>query len=66
MRAVAILLLATLSACATPQTKVEVKGDTYCDIAEKIRWSTADTAETIKQVVRENAKHDRVCGARTS
>lgn len=66
-----LLLLLTLclgmSACGAPEPPaIQVKGDTYCDIAAKIRWSQADTVETVKQVVRENAKHDRVCGAKTS
>ena len=56
-----------LTACSPAEPpKIEVKGDIYCDIAQKVRWSQADTAETVKQVVRENAKHDRVCGVKTS
>ena len=58
-----IAVATSLSACATPQAPtVEIKGDSFCEIAAKVRWSKADTAETVKQVVRENAKHDRVCG----
>ena len=59
----ALALSALLSACAPPQPPaIEIKADSYCEIAAKVRWSKADTPETVKQVVRENAKHDRVCG----
>lgn len=63
---VILVVSALLSACATPQTPaIEIKSDSYCDISTKIRWSKDDTADTVKQVVRENAKHDRVCGKST-
>ena len=66
-RLIVIGFLVALAGCAQPEPpKIEVKGDVYCDIAQKVRWSQADTAETVKQVVRENAKHDRVCGVKTS
>ena len=59
----ALALSALLSACAPPQPPaIEIKADNYCDISTKIRWSKDDTTETVRQVVRENAKHDRVCG----
>jgi len=38
-----------------------VKGDSYCEIAGKVRWTKKDTPKTIKQVHRENKKVDRVC-----
>jgi hypothetical protein len=65
MRAIVIGVAASLAACAPSEPpKVEIKGDTYCEIAEKVRWSRDDTVETVRQVVRENEKHDRVCGVR--
>jgi hypothetical protein len=37
--------------------------DSYCLIAEPIFFSDADSEETIKQVLRENAKYDELCSA---
>lgn len=55
-----------VSACASDKTppppEVKVVGDSYCKIAEKISWSKQDTPETIKGVLRENAKVDKTCG----
>jgi predicted regulator of amino acid metabolism with ACT domain len=64
----AIVLSALLSGCAPvpPLPVIEIKGDSYCEIAKKIQWSVADTTETVRQIVRENAKLDRVCGVNTS
>lgn len=53
-----------LTACASePPVAVTVKGDSYCEIARKVKWSKQDTKGTIRQVHRENQKIDRVCGA---
>lgn len=43
---------------------VTVKGNSYCDVAEKCRWSTQDTRPTIDACRRENAKIDRLCKPR--
>lgn len=63
-----IAMSGCVSACASapPVPAVEIKGDSYCEIAKKIAWSQADTPQTVRQVVRENAKIDRVCGVNTS
>ena len=46
-----------LAGCATSTV------DSYCLIAEPIFFSEADTKETIRQILRENAKHDELCAA---
>ena len=50
------VLVLMLVSCAT-STAV----DSYCLIAEPIFFSDADSEETIKQVLRENAKYDELC-----
>jgi type IV pilus biogenesis protein CpaD/CtpE len=59
---VLLLAVALLAGCASNDpmpVNVKITADTYCDTAEKITWSTADTAATIRQVRRENAKLDK-------
>lgn len=38
--------------------------DTYCQIAQPITWSRLDTAQTAREVRRENRKWKRLCGGR--
>jgi hypothetical protein len=40
---------------------VTVEGNSFCDIAEKVQWSTKDTRPTIDGTRREAAKIDRLC-----
>ena len=62
------LLLPTMQGCASsatdPPPAAIVKGNSFCDIAEKVTWSTKDTPSTINGVRREAAKIDRVCKAK--
>ena len=59
-----LLMTLAFAGCATqaPPAVTVLQPDNFCAIAGKITWSTADTRETITQVSRENAKHDRICG----
>ena len=61
------LVALAVGACSDPTAKpppeIKVQGDLYCDIAGKIHWSKKDTPETVRQVVRENAKIDKVCAS---
>ena len=57
--ALAVLLIvlgSMLTGCAR-NTAV----DSYCLIAEPIFFSDADSAETIRQIIRENSKYDELC-----
>jgi hypothetical protein len=65
-RLLVIGLSLALSACSSAEAVkappvLNLQQDLYCEIAEKVRWTVKDTPETIKQVVRENRKHDRLC-----
>lgn len=66
-RSLLVVLALAVGACSDPTAKappdIKVQGDLYCDLAEKVRWSKSDTPETVRQVVRENAKIDRVCAS---
>lgn len=68
MRTLAIMLLpVALAGCDTPWAAekdappITIKGDTFCELADKQSWSTRDTRETITNARRANAKIDRVC-----
>lgn len=66
MRAAILVVVAlTLAGCsgqmAQSPPSLAVKGDTYCELAEKQSWSVRDTAETITSARRANAKYDRIC-----
>jgi outer membrane lipoprotein SlyB len=50
-----------LAGCATTQTATQPV-DTFCLTAKKIRWSTADTSETIRQAEVINRTIDARCG----
>jgi hypothetical protein len=62
----AIIALAALvlAGCATTQPVQEPVAavDTFCLSSRKIRWSTADTAETIRQAEVHNRTIDLRCG----
>jgi hypothetical protein len=42
--------------------QISVTASDYCSVAAKIRWHKLDTPETIHQVRRHNASHDKRCG----
>lgn len=54
----ATLIALTLSGCAGGSS---VATNDYCQIYEPVRWSTADTRETQRQIARENAKYLCLC-----
>ena len=63
-----VLLALAVGACSSAEAVksppvLNLQQDLYCEIAQKVRWSKNDTPETVKQVVRENAKIDRVCAS---
>lgn len=67
-KSLVVLLALAVGACSSaeavkPPPVLNLQQDLYCEIAQKVRWSKNDTPETIKQVVRENAKFDRVCAS---
>lgn len=67
-RSLVVLLALAVGACSSaeavkPPPVLKLQQDLYCEIAGKIRWDVKDTPETIRQVVRENAKIDRVCAS---
>ena len=67
-RSLVVLLALAVGACSSaeavkPPPVLNLQQDLYCEIAGKIRWDVKDTPETIRQVVRENAKIDRVCAS---
>lgn len=41
---------------------VSLEQDNFCAVSRKITWEVNDTAETITQARRHNAKVDRLCG----
>lgn len=51
-----------LAACATTTGTAATK--VYCGAASPIRWSSADTDETIRQAKAHNAVGRRLCGWR--
>lgn len=62
-----------LSGCGTMMDFVGIKrpapidvNAVYCRTYEPIRWSTADTDGTIRQVRRENAKWTALCALATT
>jgi hypothetical protein len=55
------LIALAIAGCATTSEVVPVV-DTYCLNARKVRWSTADTAETIRQAEIINRTIDARCG----
>jgi hypothetical protein len=63
MRFIAVALCALVAGCAdtAPVQKVVVQSDSYCRIAERIRWSRRDTGSTISQIRKHNARHRRIC-----
>ena len=57
--ALAVLLIvlgSMLTGCARNTVVSE-----YCLIAEPVYFSEADSAETIRQIIRENSKYDELC-----
>lgn len=50
------VLVLMLVSCAT-STAV----DSYCLVAKPIYFADTDTEETIRQILRENAKYDELC-----
>ncbi|MGE5509911.1 MAG: hypothetical protein ACM31O_01515 [Bacteroidota bacterium] len=67
IRILILAAAATLAGCAdagkVPVQSVTVQGDTFCEIMdEKLEWSINDTPNTIRGIVRLNAKRDRICG----
>jgi hypothetical protein len=61
---IAPMLAIACSGCATaqpPPTKIVVKGDTYCQIAEKQEWSVNDSKERLTKIRKHNARYDRSC-----
>jgi hypothetical protein len=65
MRAIGyICILSALgyAGCATTAPEPLAAVDTYCLSAKKIRWSTADTPETIRQAEIINKTIDLRCG----
>lgn len=58
-----MISLATLGACATTTGSVApIEPNTFCLLAQPIRWSQSDTDETIRQAKEHNAVGKRVCG----
>ena len=55
-----IAAMATLAACATTTGSGATR--VYCGAAQPIRWSTADSDETIRQAKAHNAVGRRLCG----
>lgn len=51
---------------APPEIKVTLNPPVYCEIYEPIAWSKADTPETVRGVLRENAKFSKTCPASKS
>ena len=45
---------------------VTVRGNSFCDVAEKVKWSVQDTKPTIDGARREAAKIDRLCKTKTA
>lgn len=60
-----LLLPMTIAGCAAfandQPRAVTVKGNSFCDIAEKPSWSISDTKASISDARREAAKIDRLC-----
>jgi uncharacterized lipoprotein YajG len=54
---------ALFAGCAKepPMQPVNITADSYCQIAQKVTWSTDDTRRTISEIRRENAKWDNKC-----
>jgi hypothetical protein len=44
------------------EPEIKVTASDYCSVASKIRWHKLDTKDTIHQVRRHNASHDKRCG----
>lgn len=59
MKIVFALALLALGGCAT--TKDVAVADTFCLSATKIKWSTADTPETIQAAETHNRTIDKRC-----
>lgn len=65
-RKIAIVACAlALAGCATTQQATHPV-DTFCLSARKVRWSTADTAETIRQVEVHNRTIDARCAGKVA
>jgi hypothetical protein len=59
----ALILLPTLTACASLTNTAAIKGHaSFCDVAKPISFSRLrDTAETIAAIKEHNAVHDELC-----
>ncbi len=61
LRALALIgAIAMLAGCAT--TTGSAASKVYCGAAQPIRWSAADSDETIRQAKAHNAVGRRLCG----
>ena len=60
----AVVVALALAGCATTPEPMQI-ADTFCLTARKVRWSTADTAETIRQAEIINRTIDARCGVPT-
>jgi hypothetical protein len=60
MTAVVMIVMTSATGCATTQG-TETVVDTFCLTAKKIRWSTEDTPETIRQAEIHNKTIDARC-----
>jgi len=56
-----VVMAAMLAGCATTAEVSQIT-DTYCMSVRKVRWSTSDSAETIRQIEVHNKTWDLRCG----
>jgi hypothetical protein len=59
-----MLILVLIAGCAPSKPaalKLNVTGDSYCKLAEKIDWTIKDTKQTIVNIANENNKWDCYC-----
>jgi hypothetical protein len=60
-----LVLALALASCATTAEPIQAV-DTYCLSARKVRWSTADTPETIRQIEVHNRTIDARCSGKVA
>ena len=60
----ALIVTLFLAGCTTTTAGSGTTGKAVCNVLQPVRWSAADTDETIRQVKANNAAGKVVCGWR--